>query len=209
MNIITVKPLYFPEVKVIRYGRFPDKRGYFTEHFRLSDMVKLDFLSPFRFVQCNESYSIPNTIRGLHFQWSPYQGKLVRTIFGRMVDLILDIRIGSPTAGKIIAYDMPARHDEDFGEWIWIPPGFAHGNFYTEHSKIEYFCTGEYNPQCEAGISPLSVDIDWSCCDESLKREFDEIVRRGPVISDKDRNGYSFEAWLRNENANNFIYGKV
>ena len=96
-------------------------------------------------------------------------GKLVRTLSGRMVDMILDIRKGSTTFGKIIAYDMPSEHEADYNEWIWVPPGFAHGNFFTEDSTIEYFCSGEYSPGCEAGISPLAADIDWSLCEGSLK----------------------------------------
>ena len=91
-------------------------------------------------------------------------GKLVRTLTGRMVNLIIDIRKGSPTFGKMIGYDMPGRLDAEFAEWIWVPPGFAHGNLFTEDTLIEYFCSGEYSQGCEAGISPLSLDIDWSLC---------------------------------------------
>ena len=77
------------------------------------------------FVQFNESFSRPNVVRGLHFQWNPFMGKLVRTVQGRMVDLFLDIRKGSPSYGKAAAYDMPSTPDKDYAEWIWIPPGFT------------------------------------------------------------------------------------
>lgn len=209
LKIIEVKSLYFPEVKVIRYGRFCDSRGYFSEHFRKSELLSLSFLSGYDFVQCNESYSRPRTIRGLHFQWQPYQGKLVRTVFGRMVDLVLDIRKGSPTYGKIIAYDMPANNEGDYGEWIWIPPGFAHGNFYTELTKIEYFCTGEYSPTTEAGVNPAASDIDWSVCDIELRREFLEILKEGALISEKDRKGFSLKDWLSDNRSDNFLYGSL
>lgn len=209
MKLIEIKELYFPEVKVIRYGRFCDNRGFFTEHFRKSEMLSLDFLKGYDFVQCNESFSRPGTIRGLHFQWQPYQGKLVRTVFGRMVDLVLDIRKGSPTCGKIIAYDMPANNDGDYGEWIWIPPGFAHGNFYTEPSKIEYFCTGEYSPATEAGISPAASDLDWSMCDERLREEFLGILKNNPLISEKDRKGFCMSDWLKDSRAENFLFGSI
>ncbi|GAB4432224.1 MAG: dTDP-4-dehydrorhamnose 3,5-epimerase [bacterium] len=209
MKFVEIKELYFPEVKVIGYARFCDNRGYFTEHFRKSDILSLEFLKGFDFVQCNESYSRPGTIRGLHFQWAPYQGKLVRTVYGRMVDLVMDIRKGSPTFGTIIAYNMPSGEERDYGEWIWVPPGFAHGNFYTETTKIEYFCTGEYNPATEAGISPLSEDIDWSKCDDRLRSEFKDVLNRGARISEKDQRGYSLSQWLKDSRSENFIYGKL
>jgi dTDP-4-dehydrorhamnose 3,5-epimerase len=209
MKILEVKTLAIPEVKVIRFARFSDHRGYFTEPFRKSDFNNLpetEFLRGLEFMQANESYSNAHTVRGLHFQWNPYMGKLVRTLSGRMIDMVMDIRKGSPTFGKIIAYDMPVAPDNNFSEWIWVPPGFAHGNFFTENSLIEYYCTGEYSPGCEAGISPLSTDIDWSLCDPALKQLFDSIVPTTQFISDKDKNGLSVAAWLNGPNSDNFIY---
>ena len=85
-------------IKILRFERFCDHRGYFTEHYRRSDFSKhpeMDFMKGVEFVQCNESYSKRGTLRGLHFQWNPYMGKLVRTISGRMLDIVLDIRKGS------------------------------------------------------------------------------------------------------------------
>lgn len=209
MKIVSIKTLAIPEVKVIKFARFCDTRGYFTEHYRKSDFVNhvdMDFMKNIEFVQFNESYSKPYVIRGLHFQWNPYMGKLVRTVVGRMVDLVLDIRKGSPTFGKIIAYDMPATVERDYSEWIWVPPGFAHGNFFTEETIIEYLCTGEYNPNCEAGISPLADDLDWSLMDKDIKKEFDRIVSESPVISEKDKNGLSLTEWLKDPRSDNFIY---
>lgn len=204
MKIIEVKNLAIPEVKVIKFAKFGDHRGYFTEIFRKSDFKSMDFISHVDFVQCNESCSKAGTVRGLHFQWNPYVGKLVRTLYGRMIDLVLDIRKGSPTFGKIIAYDMPADFDSDFKEWIWIPPGFAHGNFFPEDGMIEYFCSGEYNPACEAGISPLAGDIDWSVCDTDLKQLFDTVVPNTNLITDKDKNGFSVAEWQENPNSDYF-----
>lgn len=211
MKIVEVKSLAIPDVKVIRYGRFCDHRGYFTEIFRKNDLFNhpdLHSLKNVEFVQSNESYSKASTVRGLHFQWNPNMGKLVRTLFGEMIDLFLDIRINSPTFGKISAYNMPTSEDNDFNEWIWVPPGFAHGNFFPENTLIEYFCTGEYSPGCEAGISPLSKDIDWSLCDNDLKKIFDGMAFETPLITDKDKNGLSVKEWTENEASNNFIYGK-
>ncbi|OHB60999.1 MAG: hypothetical protein A2167_01135 [Planctomycetes bacterium RBG_13_46_10] len=212
MKILEVKKLRIDEIKVIRFARFCDHRGYFTEHYRKNDFSnhpQMAFIKDVEFVQCNESFSKKGTVRGLHFQWNPFMGKLVRTLSGRMVDIVLDIRQGSPTFGKIILYDMPTDHKSDYQEWIWIPPGFAHGNFFVKDTLIEYFCSGEYSPGCEAGISPLATDIDWSLCDKKLKKIFDKIAPLTSLITDKDKNGYSVTQWKNDERSNNFIYGKL
>ncbi len=209
MRLLEFKTLEVEAVKLIRFARFCDHRGYFTEQFRNSDFAshpEMGFMKGVEFVQCNESFSRLGTVRGLHFQWNPYMGKLVRTLSGRMVDMVLDIRKGSPTFGKIICYDMPGGSDADYAEWIWVPPGFAHGNFFREETRIEYFCSGEYSPGCEAGISPLAEDIDWSLCDPRLAEEFKEIASSTELITDKDRNGFTVEGWLADERSENFIY---
>lgn len=205
MKILEIKPLEIPDIKVIRFARFADHRGYFAEHFRKSDLGKLEFLAGVEFLQSNESYSKARTIRGLHFQWNPQMGKLVRTLAGRMVDMVLDIRKGSPTQGKIIAYEMPADSQAEYDEWIWVPPGFAHGNYFDRESRIEYFCSGEYNPSCEAGVSPLAEDIDWSLCDRGLKSGFDAIVAAGPLLSEKDQRGHTLASWMAGRDSDQFI----
>jgi dTDP-4-dehydrorhamnose 3,5-epimerase len=212
MKIVEVKTLQINAVKVIGFARFCDHRGYFTEHYRKSDFAnhpQIEFMKNVEFVQCNESYSRKGTVRGLHFQWNPHMGKLVRTLSGRMVDMVLDIRKGSPTFGKIICYDMPVIQSADHSEWVWVPPGFAHGNFFTEDTMIEYFCSGQYSPGCEACISPLAKDIDWSLCDIELKKLFDGIDSAGPLITDKDKNGFSVQQWEKTGNSEQFIYGQL
>jgi dTDP-4-dehydrorhamnose 3,5-epimerase len=211
VKIVSVQELSIPAIKVIRFARFADQRGYFTETYRHSDFNAAAMpasLQGQRFVQGNESFSRAGVVRGLHFQWNPYMGKLVRTVRGRMVDLVLDIRKGSPTYGKIIAHDMPSAPELTSGEWIWVPPGFAHGNFFTEDSQIEYFCTGEWNPACEAGISPLARDLDWSQCDRALKAQFDAIVK-DCLISPKDRDGLTLAAWTADERSRQFAYSSA
>jgi dTDP-4-dehydrorhamnose 3,5-epimerase len=136
-------------------------------------------------------------------------GKMVRTLYGRMVDLVLDIRKGSPSFGKIIAYEMPGRVSADRDEWIWVPPGFAHGNLFPEDTQIEYFCSGEYSLGCEAGISPLAADIDWSLVEPELKRLFDSIAPVTELITLKDKNAFSLAAWVKDERSENFVYGKL
>lgn len=214
MKLLEVKSLAIPEIKVLRFARFADHRGYFTEIFRRSDFLSHPDLTCFHgvdFVQANESFSRPGTVRGLHFQWNPYVGKLVRTVAGRMVDLVLDIRHGSPTCGQILAYDIPASPDRDAAEWIWVPPGFAHGNFFPgPETLIEYFCTGQYSPTTEAGISPLAHDIDWSLCDPGLRQLFLQLTTQGSaLLSDKDKAGYSVAAWLADPRSAAFPYPTV
>lgn len=211
MKILYIKSLPLPDIKVIGFARFRDHRGYFTEHFRKSDLFDhpdLPEMKNLDFVQANQSYSKKGVVRGLHFQWDPFMGKLVRTISGHMIDFALDIRKGSDTFGKAIMYNMPASEEKDFDEWIWIPPGFAHGNYFGEDSVIEYFCSGEYSQGCEAAISPLSGDIDWSLNDIETLRVLKKVLRN-PILTDKDRNAPSVEGWLKDKRSDNFIYDQL
>lgn len=208
MKILELKGLEILDVKIIKFSRFADNRGYFTEAFRKSD-VDGRFLPNFNILQVNESFSKKGVMRGLHFQWNPYMGKLVRTIKGHMIDMFLDIRKGSPTYGKISAFDMPSDFSGDSSTWIWVPAGFAHGNLFLEETVIEYFCTGEYGQGNEAGINPLSPDLDWSLCDPKLKSQIDRIINDELVISEKDKKGLSLELWSEDPRSNNFIFGKL
>ena len=181
-----------------------DQRGFFTETFRASDFINNELkVFPNGIVQTNESFSQKNVLRGLHFQWNTNMGKLVRTIAGHMVDLVLDLRQGSPTQGKIMAFDMPAKSSDSASSWIWVPEGCAHGNFFLEDSYIEYFCSGAYNGECEAGVSPFAEDIDWSICDVGLKNKFFEL-KDTFIATPKDINGLSVKEWLSRTEANNF-----
>jgi dTDP-4-dehydrorhamnose 3,5-epimerase len=209
VKILDVFELAIPEVKVIRFARFPDNRGYFSEQYRFSDFETGDalaFMRGVRFVQANESFSRVGTVRGLHFQWNPYMGKLVRTIRGHMIDVVLDVRKGSPTYGKIIAHDMPVQGDEDYAEWIWVPPGFAHGNTFPADTVIEYLCSGEYSPGNEAGISPVASDIDWSICRPELTDQFQTIAHNTALMTDKDRNGFTVAQWTADSRSDVFLY---
>ena len=207
MKIIEMEALSIPEVKVIHCQRFPDERGFFTETYRESDLQKV--IPKFSLKQINESHSKKGVLRGLHMQWNPYQGKLVRTFKGHMADIVLDIRKNSPTYGKVISYDMPISDDKEKFEMIWVPVGFAHGNIYFEDSTIEYYCTSEYSPGNEAGINPLSPDLDWSLCDPKLKAQIDSIINEGLVISDKDKKGLSLDEWTKDPKSDNFVFGNL
>jgi len=192
MKIIEVTQLDFEGILTIKIQRFSDHRGYFIEHYRESDINK--YIENFTIKQCNQSFSQKHTIRGLHFQWNPFMGKLVRTISGHMMDIFLDMRPTSPTFGHISIYDMPLNKEVDYDMWIWIPPGFAHGNVYLEDSVIEYLCTGEYSPGCEACVSLFADDINWTLCPVELKNIFNRISKTC-IMSDKDKNGYTLKQW--------------
>lgn len=212
MKIEAVESLAIPELKVIRFGRFRDSRGYFTESYRPGDLARhpeTAFLHEISFLQINESFSRAGVVRGLHFQWDPPMGKLVRAVRGHVVDLALDIRSGSPTLGRIVARDIAEDPDADHGEWIWVPPGFAHGFFCTTDCILEYLCSGEYSPGNEAGISPMAPDLDWSLCDRALKLAFDEVAGGGvggAIMSEKDRDALSLSGWLADERSAHFQY---
>jgi dTDP-4-dehydrorhamnose 3,5-epimerase len=116
-----VQPLAIPEVLLLKRDRFADARGWFTELHNEAALHEVGF--DVRFVQDNLSYSAPGVLRGLHFQRSPEQGKLVTCLSGRIYDVAADIREGSPTYGQHVAVELSA----DRGESLWVPAGFAHG----------------------------------------------------------------------------------
>ena len=204
MKISSISEHQIPGVKLINFDRFLDQRGYFTETFRASDFINNDLkLFPNGIMQSNESFSHKIVLRGLHFQWNPNMGKLVRTIAGHMVDLVLDLRQGSPTQGKIMAFDMTAKSTNGSSSWIWVPEGCAHGNFFLEDTYIEYFCSNAYNGECESGISPFAEYIDLSICDPFLKNKFFELKDLF-IATPKDINGLSVKEWLSRTDANNF-----
>ena len=200
MQIERITPLQIPEIKTIKFKVFEDIRGYFTETFRQSQLSPLINST---IVQANESRSIQGTLRGLHFQWNPYMGKLVRSLEGEFVDLVLDIRLGSPTFGKIVTHTLNPLNQE----WIWVPPGFAHGMYALTDCKMEYLCTGEYNQSCEAGIHPLDLNIDWSLVgkgpSDSPFRHYTHLL-----LSEKDSKNPTLSGWLKDQRSENFIYGK-
>jgi len=206
MKILEIKQTVFPEVKVIRFGRFPDERGFFTEAYRKSDLIKNIGLDVnFEVLQVNISYSKTNVVRGLHFQWKPDMSKLIRVVDGGLVDLFMDIRKNSPNFGKIAGVKLESSPDKSEENMIWIPAGFAHGVAFTKNSYLEYFCNAEYSPTTEAGIYPQASDIDWNLCDPNIKKDFDAIAQYG-VISEKDKAGLTVTSWKNDARSENFIY---
>ena len=202
MKILEIKSLVFPEVKVIRFSRFTDERGYFTETYRFAQLEKI--IPQLRIKQVMESHSKKSVLRGFHLQYDPPMGKLVRTVVGEMIDFFLDLRKESKTFGFIGAYQMPSSWTDEYDQWIWIPPGFAHGNLYLKETTIEYFATEIYNPQGEVGIYPLAEDINWSYCDKTIKKIFDQFKEK-IILSEKDKKGLTVFQWRNNQRGKNSI----
>lgn len=213
MKILQVKKTAFDEVKLIKFSRFTDHRGYFTETYRKSIIIShpefKKILKGKEILQTNESFSKKGVIRGMHFQWNPYMGKFIRVIKGQMLDLVLDIRKGSKNFAKMLAFEMKQDYKSKSGNWIWIPPGFAHGTCFLKDSVIEYLCTGEYNLNCERSISPLAGDINWSLSQTKVKKVFDQFTKSSDLIADKDKKGLSMQQWEESKDSGRFLYGKV
>ena len=145
-----------------------DDRGYFVETFRQDKLEEFLGLK-LNFVQDNESKSTKGVLRGLHYQLAPAaQSKLVRVIKGSVLDVAVDIRVGSPTFGKHVAVELSSDNHKQ----LFIPRGFAHGFVVLSESVIfSYKVDNYYNPSCDRGISFDDVDlkIDWSLPVELLQ----------------------------------------
>ena len=156
MNIIEtdIKGLYIIEPKV-----FGDSRGYFFEAFSQREFEKV--IGPVNFVQDNESKSCYGVVRGLHFQkGTNAQAKLVRAVKGKVLDVAVDLREGSPTYGKHFAVEL----SEDNHRQMFIPKGFAHGfSVLSEEAIFQYKCDAYYAPESEGAVAWDDPDlaIDW------------------------------------------------
>jgi dTDP-4-dehydrorhamnose 3,5-epimerase len=198
MKIISIQSLAISDVKVISFARFRDERGYFTEVIRENDLVgnaELPMLAQKRFAQSNESYSQYGTLRGLHLQVDPNLDKLVRVVQGRIIDFALDVRCGSPTFGKLVAYELKADRGLNYEEMVLVPFGFAHGFVCLEDSLVQYAQTGVWNGKGEVSFSFISPEIDQSLLSASIK---DHITSIYPYLrmSPKDTAGINLTSWM-------------
>jgi len=211
MKIINITPLAIPEVKVLRLQRFIDSRGYFLELFRtdiLTQHPELPELAGLQFMQLNESRSVPGVIRGLHTQCEPNLNKLLRVIAGKIIDVAVDIRLGSPTFGKAAAYELSYDPKADYEEIILIPFGFAHGIVAIETAQIQYFQTGVWNGKGETTIQFEDPMLDWSLCQPDLQHSIQDILSKS-IFSDKDRQGLTLDQWQREPLAQNYIHSSL
>lgn len=159
-------------LKLIRPRLFPDDRGYFLETYQQKRFANVDLGE--RFVQDNLSYSTRGVLRGLHYQYPTWQGKLVFAIEGEIFDVAVDIRRDSPTFGKWYGIILDDRKHEQ----LYIPPGFAHGFcVLSPTARVMYKCTDFYAPGEEYTLlwNDPQIGIDWPVKD--------------PVLSPKDAQG--------------------
>lgn len=161
-----------PGLLIIEPKVFDDSRGYFFEaynqkHFNDNGIDR-------SFIQDNQSKSSYGVIRGLHYQKNPFaQGKLVRVLEGKILDVAVDIRKGSPTYGQYFSIELTADNNKQ----LWIPAGFAHGfSVLSETAVVLYKCDQFYNKESESGIryNDKDLNIDW------------KINSKEAVVSDKD-----------------------
>ncbi|BCN92741.1 dTDP-4-dehydrorhamnose 3,5-epimerase [Thiomicrorhabdus immobilis] len=162
------------DVILIKPKVFGDERGYFVETFR-QDKFEEAVGHQVNFIQDNESKSTGGVLRGLHFQLPPYaQSKLVRVIEGKVLDVAVDIRQGSPTFGNVVTAELSSDNKHQ----LFIPRGFAHGFVVLSETAIfAYKVDNYYSPECDRGLAfndPL-LNIDWQIPAEELK------------LSDKDQ----------------------
>lgn len=172
---------------VIRHQVFEDDRGFFQEVFRRDVFSSVGL--PTTFVQLNHSRSVKNVLRGLHFQWDPPMGKMMRVTQGTAFLVAVDIRKGSATFGHWLGRTVTA---EDHIQ-IWAPAGFARGFcVLSDWAEVQYLCTGEYHAEGESGIlwNDPALGIQWPL--------------NNPQVSSKDRQAQTLAQWAQRKESDNF-----
>ena len=186
---INVESRRLRDVVVLVPEIFQDSRGFFMETFRTDQFQQIGV--PDIFVQDNHSGSTKGVLRGLHYQWDPPMGKLMRVTVGSAFLVAVDIRKGSPTLGQWTGIEASAENRRQ----VWAPAGFARGFcVLSEVAEIQYKCTGLYNPLAESAIrwDDPKIGVAWPISD--------------PSLSEKDRNAQTLEAWLARDESNQFRY---
>ena len=169
------------DLLIIKPRVFEDDRGYFFESYNREKFLAHGI--DVTFVQDNESRSVKNVLRGLHFQKPPYsQGKLVRVMRGSVLDVAVDLRKDSPTYGRWASIVLSARN-----KWMyWVPEGFAHGFRTLEDNTVFFYkCTNIYNNESEGSIAwnDPDLNIDWG-------------LSETPVLSEKDKQAPRFRDFV-------------
>lgn len=171
--MINVIQTAIPDVLIIEPKVFGDARGYFFESWSQRDFDAA--VMPVNWVQDNESKSVYGVLRGLHFQKGEWaQSKITRVVKGRVLDVAVDIRPGSPTFGQHVAVELSDENHRQF----FIPKGFAHGfAVLSDEAIFQYKCDNFYHPEADAGIQLLdpALGIDW------------RIPKDKMILSEKDR----------------------
>ncbi len=167
---MNIKETKLAGVLVLEPDVFSDERGFFLEIWNSARYENVGIQGPF--VQDNISFSKRGVLRGLHFQYPQSQGKLTQVLSGEVVDIAVDIRVGSPTFGRWVSEVLSDVNHRQ----IYISPGFAHGYCVTSETAIfSYKCTDFYNPATEKGIiwNDPDLNIDWPI--------------KEPILSPKDK----------------------
>jgi dTDP-4-dehydrorhamnose 3,5-epimerase len=187
-----VRRTSIPEVLVVEHEVFEDERGFFMEAYRADHFAEHAGLGlPSQFVQLNHSRSARGVTRGLHFQWDPPVGKLMRVVLGEAFIVAVDIRPGSPTLGRYESITASARNKLQ----LWAPASFARGFCaLSEFVEVEYLTTGIYNPATESGVrwDDPDIGIDWPVT--------------APLLSSRDASAQSLGEWLERPEAEAFRY---
>ena len=176
------------DVYVLTPTVLKDSRGFFMEAYN-HDRFKKQGLQA-AFMQLNQSRSVKNVIRGLHFQYDPPMAKLMRVIQGTAFLVAVDIRKGSSTFGKWIGIEASQENKKQ----LLAPAGCARGFcVLSDAAEIEYLCTGTYNAKCESGIiwNDPEIAVEWPVTD--------------PIISEKDKTAQSFREWCSTKESNLFV----
>lgn len=176
------------DLSVIEIEPFFDDRGYFFEAYNKNDFYKLGITK--EFVQDNQSKSTKGVLRGLHFQINHPQAKLVRCTKGQVLDVAVDLRVGSPTFGQHFSVLLT----EDNFKMFYIPENFAHGFLVLSNTaEFSYKVTDFYHPNDEGGIiyNDKQLNIDWNIPDDDFNI----------ILSEKDKLNQTFEEYLKNNYA--------
>ena len=175
---IDVKSVHLGEIKVIGHEAFEDHRGFFMEAYHHDHFRSVGL--PADFVQLNHSGSVKNVVRGLHFQWDPPMGKLMRVIVGEAFVVAVDIRKGSPTLGQWYGEILTAKNRLQ----MWAPANFARGfAVLSDFAEIQYLCTGMYNGATESGVlwNDPAIGVEWPVSD--------------PILSPRDEKAQTLAQW--------------
>jgi dTDP-4-dehydrorhamnose 3,5-epimerase len=186
---VRVQDTAIDSVKLVSPDIFEDERGFFQEVFREGAYAQAGL--PTHFVQFNHSGSVRNTVRGLHFQWEPPMGKLMRVSRGVAFLVAVDLRNGSATLGKWVGIELSERDRK----LLWAPASFGRGfAVLSEFAEIEYLTTGAYNEACESGVlwNDPAIGVDWPV--------------RDPILSEKDKSAQTLAAWLSRPESDHFTF---
>ena len=172
------------DVKLLQPRRYADSRGWFAEVFSQSTFSSAGL--PTRYVQDNQSFSLKGVLRGLHYQFTRPQGKLVRVLSGHIWDVAVDLRLSSPDFGKWAGFHLKAPTEDHPLELLWIPAGFAHGFLVlSDTAEVLYKTTDVYHPAGERTIvwNDPTLNITWP---------LDALDGILPSVSPKDARGALF-----------------